>query len=650
MTLAALLIIVLGLTCGTAQGQVKPAALAPSPTPAPQILNAISSFSPGMTHARLSPDGKFVATIDYAFGMHSINLAEVKDMEFRQIGQNKPGRAGFYTFSKIPQSLTWLSNDLIAINYNLGATAVNLEGKFVADLGERLIGRIKGGDPARPTVIVYSDLEDMEIARVELGTRKKTRYSFPMSGKPINFVLDDTGEPRAVTMIDSSFWKDATTITNWYKPSAKEDWIKLAVFKVTDDYWVPIYVPKEENTLVISSRVGRDTYAIFSYDTKTFTIGEMMAGHPSVDIVDADGFSEDAFQRVWTSGMQPQQIWFDPVWGALQNSVDKALPNRINTMSGDPKNKVLVFSRGDVDPGTWYILDTAKMELRHLGKYHAFINPADMRPMKSVSYPARDGLAIPAFLTLPAGASRALPTVVMIHGGPTMRDAWAFDSDVQVLASQGYAVLQPQFRGSSGFGRKFEQAGYGQWGLAMQDDVSAGVDFLVKQGIADPKRICIYGASYGGYAALWGLVKTPELYRCGISFAGVVDLDLMFSDSSDRTKDNAALELMRSRIGDAKLNKQQFDLVSPLKHAARIQAPVLLMHGEEDQRVPLVHGKKMHRALVENNKAVEWISFEGEGHGLSGQKSQRDYFTALLAFLDRHIGQGLPPTHPTKKD
>lgn len=178
------------------------------------------------------------------------------------------------------------------------------------------------------------------------------------------------------------------------------------------------------------------------------------------------------------------------------------------------------------------------------------------------------------------------------------------------------------------------------WGLAMQDDITAGVDYLVKQKIADPNRVCIYGASYGGYAALWGLVKTPELFKCGISFAGVVDLELMFKDSSDRTSNNATLELMRSRIGDVKLNKQQFDQVSPLKHAARIAAPVLLMHGTDDERVPIVHGKKMRQALLDHGKRVEWISFDDEGHGLYKYQSQQAYFKALLAFLDAHIGSG----------
>lgn len=643
------LLAVLALSGTMAKAEAPAASAAPPVSaPAPVSLDVLS-WSPGMVHASLSPDGRYIATVDYFFG-HSVKLAEVKNLEFKVIAESKTAHEGFYTFSKTPRSVSWIGNDVIAINYNKGATALNREGKFVADLGERFLEQVSGTGGQSAGALVYTDVEEGQLARVNLQTGKKTLLRLPMSGKPIDFAFDSRGDARAVTMIDASFWQDATSISNWFKPSGKREWIKLAEFKVTDDYWLPLYVPDEEDKLVISSRVGRDTYAIFDYDTRTRTIGEMMAGHPSVDILGAAGLDQDAFESVWTSGMQPQQIWFNPKWDALQQSVDKALPDRINRMSGDPANKVLVFSRGDVDPGTYYLLDTTKMELRKIGSYHTLVKPAEMRPMKSISYPAMDGLKIPAFLTLPAAASRSLPTVIMIHGGPTARDAWAFDADVQLLASRGYAVLQPQFRGSSGFGRKFEEAGYGQWGLAMQDDITAGVDYLVKQQIADPDRVCIYGASYGGYAALWGLVKTPELFRCGISFAGVVDLELMFTDASDRTSNKATLELMRSRIGDVKLNKQQFDQVSPLKHAARIVAPVLLMHGAEDERVPIVHGKKMHQALLDAGKRVEWISFAEEGHGLYKYQSQQQYFKALLAFLDAHIGSRAAAVQNKRQD
>jgi len=260
--------------------------------------------------------------------------------------------------------------------------------------------------------------------------------------------------------------------------------------------------------------------------------------------------------------------------------------------------------------------------------------------METLDYAADDGLHIPAYLTRPANAEAGapLPLVVLVHGGPHMRDDWLWNEEVQLLAANGYAVFQPQFRGSTGFGLSFEEAGYGQWGRAMQDDVTAGVRHLVAQKIADPARICIAGASYGGYAALWGLVKTPALYRCGISFAGVTDLEHMLKDPSDRNADAAIRELQRLRIGDLAQGKAFFDAVSPLHEVGRINAPLLLAHGVDDRRVPISHSQRMADALAAQGKAYEWLVFDGEGHGLTYTASKRRYYRAMLDFLQRHIG------------
>jgi dipeptidyl aminopeptidase/acylaminoacyl peptidase len=638
------LLVTLVLVCSVANAQTGHSVVTAVRKP---VIFADLPYLPGMTYGSLSPDSKSIATIRFADGDQTVMVADLADMKFKRVGGTKKGHDGFWTFSKIPMSVSWIGNDLLAINYNKGASAVTLDGKFVADLGDRLITNLPGADPASPVVMAYADLDDLSLVRVNARTGRKEHLSFPMSGKPVQYAFDSRGEPRAVTMINSSFWKDATTVSNWYKPPGKRDWQKLDESKVSDEYWIPLHVPAEENTLIISSRKGRDTYAIFAYDTETKSIREMLAGHPSLDILSVGGIDKAAFKRVQTSGMRPTDVWFDPEWAVLQHSVDKLFPNHVNKLQGDPKKKVLVYSRSDVDPGAWYLLDVAAMSLRHVGSYHVTLDPDAMRPMRFISYPANDGLRIPAFLTLPAARSRPLPTVVMIHGGPNKHDEWSFNSEVQMLAARGYAVFQPQFRGSSGFGRKHEEAGYGQWGLAMQDDVTAGVEYLVRQGIADPKRLCIYGASYGGYAAMWGLVKTPELYRCGISFAGVADLELSFNDYSD--SDKASVELSRHTIGDPTLNSQQFDQVSPLKNAGRIVAPVLLMHGEDDRRVPIVHGERMRDALEQNGKQVKWLSFHGEGHGISKRANLHLYFNAMTEFLEKHIGPGeLDPPPPAQ--
>ena len=217
----------------------------------------------------------------------------------------------------------------------------------------------------------------------------------------------------------------------------------------------------------------------------------------------------------------------------------------------------------DKTPGTLHSFDAKARTLRRMTLTEKSEPPAKTRPMETIEYAARDGLNIPAYLTRPADTSEPAPTIVLIHGGATDRDYWGWDPEVQILAGQGYAVFQPQFRGSTDFGKKFREGGYAQWGLAMQDDITSGVDYLIAKGIADRKRICIMGASYGGYAALWGLVKTPTLYKCGVSFAGVTDIGRMLTDSSDTNEDKSSREILRWRVAGGMLGQAQLDAVSP---------------------------------------------------------------------------------------
>lgn len=597
----------------------------------------------GTREVSLSPDGKHLVSVIFNGTNFGLLLHDTDTMAVRMLSTGKRVTEGFWTFNKMPRKVTWVGNDLIAVDYGIEAESINLAGKKVAELGEQVIGPAERGNPYSPNLLVYSNVEDGDVELVNARTGDSRRLKHP-GGKVIKWAFDRRGELRAVTVVNSAFWKDVSTITNWYKSSGKADWEKLGEFKVTDDYWVPMYVPDEPDTLVISARHERDTYAIFSYDTKRHAIGEMMAGHPTQDILNVGGIDQSSFERVTTGGMTPQQIWFDAAWGRVQHVVDLALPNRINQISGNPKGKVLVFSYGDIDPGCWYLLDLESNSLQLVAKARPEVSASSLRPMQMLTYAAPDGVTVPAFLTRPDDKTQPVPLVVLIHGGPTARDYWAWNAEVQLLAANGYAVFQPQFRGSSGFGRRFEEAGFGQWGMAMQDDITAGVQYLIKQGVVDPKRICIAGTSYGGYAALWGLAKTPDMYRCGVSFAGVSDIEYMFKDSSDTAGDKVSRELMLSRIGDARLNKEQFDQVSPLKHADRISAPVLLIHGERDVRVPMAHGEKMKRALEKQGKKVEWLTFEREGHGLYYVSSQVTYYETLLQFLDRYIGVDIPPS------
>lgn len=597
----------------------------------------------GILSAKISPDGRHIAAILYDGFSRTLNLIDTSNLEYRALDWGKNGETGLWIYEKEPREVTWAGNDAIAVDYGLEAQSIDLAGKTIRSLGEEIIGPAEYGQPASSRLLVFTDAKDREVAVCDgAHPGKCSRFSTPR-GKPIKWALDKGGKLRAVSMLNSEFWNDVTTVTNWYRASDKDEWVKLAEFAITDDYWIPLYAPDTPGKLVILSRQGRDTYALFDYDVRERRQGEMLAGHPTEDIVSFEGIDQAAFNYVATGGMVPAQVWFDPAWARMQKTVDAQFPNRINLLSGDPARCVLILSYGDVDPGTWYFFDVQQRRMVKIGKVRNSVDPAKMHRMEVTSYAARDGLNIPAYLTRPEKMQGPAPMVVMIHGGPRARDTWSWDAEVQLLASRGYLVFQPQFRGSSGFGRKFEEAGFGQWGKTMQDDITDGVEYVVRQKLADPRRICIVGASYGGFAALWGLVRTPDLYKCGVSFAGVVDIGYMLSDSSDTSKSKIgrqviAREVMLSQIADKKMRSELFDPVSPLKHAAEIKVPVLLAHGKEDERVPISHSEKMKEALERNGKQVRLMKFDEEGHGLAYTKHKLEYYTALLEFLDRNIG------------
>lgn len=604
----------------------------------------------GILAASLSPNGKYIAALGYAGITTGVILIDVETMSIKTIRQAKmestsrrdaDGVTRYYNQLKEPLRAVWLSNDLIAVDFGYTAETINLAGKTVAEIGTGLYKKTDSVQDGAPMVLVYTDDQQTKLGLANARTGDITKISGPAGGAASSWVFDKHGRLRAVTIVDSAFWRDATTVTHWYRASTSAQWEKLGEFKVTDNYWVPMAVTDKPNSLIVASSQGRDTTAVFNYDTEKRQFGEMLVGHPTEDVSTTIGALETALDGVATNGMVPHKYWFHPVWRELQSKVDGVLPKRINALSGNPEQRVLVRSSSDTDPGTWLILDAQQMTLTSLGRVQSSIEPKQMLPMQMFTYPSIDGLTIPAYLTRPETRNGPAPMVVMIHGGPAARDTWSWDPDVQLLAAHGYVVFQPQFRGSSGFGNKFAQAGQGQWGLSMQDDITAGVEYLVKQGVADRNRICIYGASYGGYAALWGLAKTPDLYKCGVSFAGVVDIAYMLTDRSDINDSTIARQFQRAVHGDLSQLKERYDLVSPLKNVAQIKAPVLIMHGKNDQRVPLEHANKMRAALEAQNKSFEWEYFDDEGHGISYVSNANKFYRRLFTFLDKHIGQGL---------
>ena len=299
--------------------------------------------------------------------------------------------------------------------------------------------------------------------------------------------------------------------------------------------------------------------------------------------------------------------------------------------------KAIVIVDSDRDPGSFYLYDAEAKKLRFLLARAPWIKPDALADMEPFSIKARDGTPLRGYLTRPFGKEDAknLPMVVYVHGGPHgIFDSWQFDPTVQALASRGYAVLQVNYRGSGGSGLEFQKAGYREWGGKMQDDVTDATRWAIGQGSADPKRICIFGGSYGGYAALQGAVREPDLYQCTIGYAGVYDLRLMKSrgDIPQTFKGEGYLDMVLGK-DDALLAQR-----SPINQVDRIKADVMLIVGGQDKRVPPVQGENMRNALLKRGKKVEWLYQRTEGHGFYDEANVADMYSKVLGFLDRNIG------------
>jgi dipeptidyl aminopeptidase/acylaminoacyl peptidase len=277
----------------------------------------------------------------------------------------------------------------------------------------------------------------------------------------------------------------------------------------------------------------------------------------------------------------------------------------------------------------------ATRTLTKLAEIAPWLDEKELVEMKPISYRSRDGLTINGYLTLPRGGGKNLPLIVNPHGGPWARDAWTYNSEVQFLANRGYAVLQVNFRGSTGYGRKFWEASFKQWGKKMQDDVSDGVAYAIREGIADPKRVAIYGASYGGYATLAGLAFTPELYACGVDYVGVSNLFTFMKTIPPYWK--PMLDMLHEMVGHPERDKALLEEASPVMHAGQIRAPLLIAQGAKDPRVNVDESDQMVAALKKRGVDVEYVLKENEGHGFLNEENRFEFYEAMERFFAKHL-------------
>jgi dipeptidyl aminopeptidase/acylaminoacyl peptidase len=494
-----------------------------------------------------------------------------------------------------------------------------------------------------------------DLYKVNVRTGKRELLTQGRPDFTQSFIRDRNDVPRVAT----SFLKNEPVFIISYRDDAKSPWQELTRFNIGSEGMIPMYFDDDNQTLIVASNVGRATTGIFKYDPKKKQLGELLAQHPRFDmgasangerlpgiIVDPKTRQVAGFA---VAGAKYETVWIDPTYAALQKSIDAALPDTINTFRRIPNgNRLLITSYSDRKPGRWYILDQDKKSLEDLFSSRPWLTADKLVPMQTVFYKTRDGQEQMAYLFVPADRKpgERLPMVVHIHGGPWARaDMWGTmgfgEREGQLFASRGYAVLVPQFRGTTGLGTKLYTSSVHQMGKNMQNDIEDATDWAIKEGHADAGRVCLSGASYGGYSTLMGLAKTPAKYKCGVAGLAVTDLELIMTSSyGDIPRSEIGLKIWKAMAGDPDKDAAMLREASPVNLAKRMKASILIYAGIDDIRVPLEQMKNMRSALEKEGKSVVWIAKEEEGHGFAKLENNVDLYTQVLDFLDKNIGKG----------
>lgn len=617
---------------------------------------------PKLRSITFSPDGVRFAAIQDSDGRMNLFVGDLKDKKLSRV-------TSFSTFDV--STYRWISNNrLIFSLYDSkkglaeqrggGLFAINWDGSEPKELSPsnencqnrslvtcrqtRFLQRVAGSEDEILAAANERDEATEDVYRLNTRTGRKSLLTSDNPGKVNQWYLDKQGVPRAALSTDGKKLSE----TFWYRDSATTPWRKVSVVEGLVAKRVRPASFDDDGTLYVYSNLTSDRYALYTFDPVKNAPAELIAAHPLVDL---DSESATPLVRLKDKRVvgfrvdadKPEWLWFEESLAKTQAVLDASLTKgNQNEMTLLDDGRVLVNSWSERDPGTYYLYDPQSKQLQELLRPRDWIDPKRMSATKVVRYQARDGLEIPSYLTLPTGkVAQKLPLVAWIHGGPWARDEWRFDPDVQFLASRGYAVFQPNYRGSTGFGAKHFESSFKQLGQSMQDDVTDGIRYLIAQGTVDPDRVCIAGGSYGGYATMMGLVKEPAMFRCGIDEAGVVDLvwwqELGYTDFN-RGDPDAAEAYLKVTIGDIKTDRAMMEKYSPRLHADKIKAPVLIVHGAGDRRVPIKHAEGMRDALKAAGKEYEWVVYSEEGHGFMKQENRLDRYNKIEAFLRKYLG------------
>lgn len=536
----------------------------------------------------------------------------------------------------------WKGNRILYVkdfggDENFHVVSVDLKGQDLKDLtpGDKVKAQIVDGLVDDDAIIIVShnkrDAKVFDVFRTNVisGDEKLIAQN---PGNITGWMTDHDGKLRvAVTT-------DGVNSTLLYRDAESEPFKPVATtsFKETLQ---PLFFTFDNKRLHVASNRGRDKMAIFEFDPVTAKEGRLIAEHADVDV---SRLTYSRKRKVLTvasfTTWKGERKFLDAESEAMFKAVERQLPGYeiAFTSTNKAEDKYIVATFNDKSRGKRYLFDKARAKLDFLSDVTPWLPESELADMKPVTYKSRDGLTINGYLTLPKGmTAKNLPVVVNPHGGPWYRDAWGFNPEVQFLANRGYAVFQPNFRGSTGYGRKFWEASFRQWGKTMQDDVTDGVQWLIREGIADPKKVAIYGGSYGGYTTLAGITFTPDLYAAAVSYVGVSNLFTFLATIPPYWK--PYLEMLHEMVGHPEKDKEALTATSPAMHADKIKTPLFVAQGAKDPRVNKDESDQMVAALRKRGVQVEYMVKDNEGHGFANEENRFDFYGAMEGFLAKNL-------------